>query len=167
MGTIRQGHPGQWGGSGAAGAGAWAGEEGLGEGVANGGQSGMKIHTDDHLAVILLQVTSVTGEALLAEISTAMNPVTNAGRRRREMINIGALRGRRPLASSRAVGVTLRQEPLGCSVRSRRVKTPMDDRVANHLWSRLGSNQRPSACEADALPLSHGTGAETANDVED
>ena len=24
-------------------------------------------------------------------------------------------------------------------------------------WSRLGSNQRPSACEADALPLSHGT----------
>ncbi len=25
------------------------------------------------------------------------------------------------------------------------------------LWSRLGSNQRPSACEADALPLSHGT----------
>ena len=26
-------------------------------------------------------------------------------------------------------------------------------------WSRLGSNQRPSACEADALPLSHGTGA--------
>src|ERR1700682_829942 len=25
-------------------------------------------------------------------------------------------------------------------------------------WSRLGSNQRPSACEADALPLSHGTG---------
>lgn len=28
------------------------------------------------------------------------------------------------------------------------------------LWSRLGSNQRPSACEADALPLSHGTGAE-------
>lgn len=34
-------------------------------------------------------------------------------------------------------------------------------------WSRLGSNQRPSACEADALPLSHGTGAEMANDVED
>lgn len=30
----------------------------------------------------------------------------------------------------------------------------------NNLWSRLGSNQRPSACEADALPLSHGTGAE-------
>ena len=29
-----------------------------------------------------------------------------------------------------------------------------------YLWSRLGSNQRPSACEADALPLSHGTGAE-------
>ena len=28
------------------------------------------------------------------------------------------------------------------------------------MWSRLGSNQRPSACEADALPLSHGTGAE-------
>ena len=27
-----------------------------------------------------------------------------------------------------------------------------------HWWSRLGSNQRPSACEADALPLSHGTG---------
>ena len=25
------------------------------------------------------------------------------------------------------------------------------------MWSRLGSNQRPSACEADALPLSHGT----------
>lgn len=36
-----------------------------------------------------------------------------------------------------------------------------------YLWSRLGSNQRPSACEADALPLSHGTGAEMANDVED
>lgn len=29
-----------------------------------------------------------------------------------------------------------------------------------YVWSRLGSNQRPSACEADALPLSHGTGAE-------
>ena len=28
------------------------------------------------------------------------------------------------------------------------------------MWSRLGSNQRPSACEADALPLSHGTCAE-------
>lgn len=27
-------------------------------------------------------------------------------------------------------------------------------------WSRLGSNQRPSACEADALPLSYRTGAE-------
>ena len=26
------------------------------------------------------------------------------------------------------------------------------------LWSRLGSNQRPSACEADALPLSYETG---------
>jgi hypothetical protein len=25
------------------------------------------------------------------------------------------------------------------------------------MWSRLGSNQRPSACEADALPLSHET----------
>jgi hypothetical protein len=36
----------------------------------------------------------------------------------------------------------------------------------NMVWSRLGSNQRPSACEADALPLSHGTGAERANDVE-
>ena len=30
-------------------------------------------------------------------------------------------------------------------------------------WSRLVSNQRPSACEADALPLSY----ETGNDVED
>lgn len=30
-------------------------------------------------------------------------------------------------------------------------------RRASLLWSRLGSNQRPSACEADALPLSHGT----------
>ena len=27
-----------------------------------------------------------------------------------------------------------------------------------YLWSRLGSNQRPSACEADALPLSYETG---------
>jgi hypothetical protein len=26
------------------------------------------------------------------------------------------------------------------------------------LWSRLVSNQRPSACEADALPLSYETG---------
>lgn len=25
------------------------------------------------------------------------------------------------------------------------------------LWSQLVSNQRPSACEADALPLSYGT----------
>ena len=25
------------------------------------------------------------------------------------------------------------------------------------MWSRLGSNQRPSRCERDALPLSHGT----------
>jgi hypothetical protein len=32
--------------------------------------------------------------------------------------------------------------------------------AGNRGWSRLGSNQRPSACEADALPLSHGTGAE-------
>ena len=32
--------------------------------------------------------------------------------------------------------------------------------LREYLWSRLGSNQRPSACEADALPLSHGTGAE-------
>lgn len=30
--------------------------------------------------------------------------------------------------------------------------------VSQSWWSRLGSNQRPSACEADALPLSHGTG---------
>jgi hypothetical protein len=29
--------------------------------------------------------------------------------------------------------------------------------LGEQLWSRLGSNQRPSACEADALPLSHGT----------
>ena len=29
--------------------------------------------------------------------------------------------------------------------------------VATFLWSRLGSNQRPSRCERDALPLSHGT----------
>jgi hypothetical protein len=28
-------------------------------------------------------------------------------------------------------------------------------------WSRLVSNQRPSACEADALPLSYGTGYST------
>ncbi len=28
------------------------------------------------------------------------------------------------------------------------------------LWSRLGSNQRPPACEAGALPLSYETGAE-------
>jgi hypothetical protein len=28
-------------------------------------------------------------------------------------------------------------------------------------WSRLGSNQRPPACEAGALPLSYETGAET------
>jgi hypothetical protein len=38
-------------------------------------------------------------------------------------------------------------------------------------WSRLGSNQRPSACEADALPLSHGTLRPArrwqANEVED
>lgn len=36
-------------------------------------------------------------------------------------------------------------------------------------WSRLGSNQRPSACEADALPLSYETGESTEwpNDVED
>ncbi len=27
-------------------------------------------------------------------------------------------------------------------------------------WSRLGSNQRPPACEAGALPLSYETGAE-------
>jgi hypothetical protein len=32
-------------------------------------------------------------------------------------------------------------------------------------WSRLVSNQRPSACEADALPLSYETGR--SNDVED
>ena len=34
----------------------------------------------------------------------------------------------------------------------RRARTP-----GQSWWSRLGSNQRPSACEADALPLSHGT----------
>jgi hypothetical protein len=32
-----------------------------------------------------------------------------------------------------------------------------DSDLAFTEWSRLGSNQRPSACEADALPLSHGT----------
>jgi hypothetical protein len=44
----------------------------------------MKIHTDDHFAVILLHATGVTGEALLAEMSAAMIPVTSAGRIRRE-----------------------------------------------------------------------------------
>jgi hypothetical protein len=39
-----------------------------------------------------------------------------------------------------------------------RVQAPCPYR--SNEWSRLGSNQRPSACEADALPLSHGTGAE-------
>jgi hypothetical protein len=34
-------------------------------------------------------------------------------------------------------------------------------------WSRLGSNQRPSACEADALPLSHGTGADRRTEAPD
>ncbi|OBB85778.1 hypothetical protein A5760_07245 [Mycobacterium colombiense] len=86
----------QWGGSGVARLGAWAGEDGAGGGAADGGQSGMKIHTDDHLAVILLQATGVTGEALLAEISAAMSPVTSAGRRMREMtVNMVPLRARR------------------------------------------------------------------------
>lgn len=34
------------------------------------------------------------------------------------------------------------------------------DGIEARWWSRLGSNQRPSACEADALPLSYRTGAE-------
>lgn len=45
----------------------------------------MNIHTDDHLAVILLHAAGVTGVALLAEIRAAMSPVTSAGRRMREM----------------------------------------------------------------------------------
>lgn len=32
--------------------------------------------------------------------------------------------------------------------------------VTTERWSRLGSNQRPPACEAGALPLSYETGAE-------
>lgn len=36
------------------------------------------------------------------------------------------------------------------------VRNPTEE-AAQSWWSRLGSNQRPSACEADALPLSHGT----------
>ena len=39
------------------------------------------------------------------------------------------------------------------------VRNPKEE--ADLWWSRLGSNQRPSACEADALPLSHGTGGHT------
>ena len=43
-------------------------------------------------------------------------------------------------------------------------KTPeMPCKLQFYWWSRLVSNQRPSACEADALPLSY----ETGNDVED
>lgn len=87
----------QCGGSGVAGPGAGAGEDGAGGGAADGGQSGMKIHTDDHLAVILLHATAVIGEALLAEISAAMSPVTSAGRRMRDTtVNMVTLRDRRP-----------------------------------------------------------------------
>jgi len=53
----------------------------------------MKIHTDDHLAVILLHATGVTGEALLDEMRAAMIPVTSAGRRMRETkVNMVPLR---------------------------------------------------------------------------
>ena len=34
---------------------------------------------------------------------------------------------------------------------------PVQGALFANLWSRLGSNQRPSRCERDALPLSHGT----------
>lgn len=50
-------------GAGAEGAGGGAGAESAGGGVADGGQSGMKIHTDDHFAVILLHATGVIGDA--------------------------------------------------------------------------------------------------------
>ncbi|BCZ25259.1 hypothetical protein [Mycobacterium senriense] len=110
----------QWGKSGAAGSGARAGEDGAGGGAADGGQSGMKIHTDDHLAVILLHAAGVTGEALLAEISAAISPVTSAGRRMRETtVNMVPLRAWRAPESRPGVQVTLRQEPPDRSVRSR------------------------------------------------
>ena len=53
----------QGGGSTDAGSGTGAGEVSAGGGVADGGQSGMKIHTDDHFAVILLHATGVIGDA--------------------------------------------------------------------------------------------------------
>lgn len=138
--------------------GAWAGEDGAGRGAADGGQSGMKIHTDDHLAVILLHAAGTTGEALLAEISAAMSPVTSAGRRIRETtVNM--------IQATTGAGGPQREKSAARHGRGRRGQPFID--LDCYLWSRLGSNQRPSACEADALPLSHGTGAETANDVED
>jgi hypothetical protein len=46
------------------------------------------------------------------------------------------------------------------------VRPAKEPKVAT-LWSRLGSNQRPPACEAGALPLSYETGCREANDVEE
>ena len=39
----------------------------------------------------------------------------------------------------------------------RKKAPPMSAGLVGLWWSRLGSNQRPSRCERDALPLSHGT----------
>src|ERR1700758_2777281 len=69
--------------------------------------------------------------------------------------------------------VIRRQTPKNCGFSPFRMRSRAhQDHTNAYLtctvskWSRLGSNQRPSACEADALPLSHGTGAERPNDVE-
>ena len=51
-------------------------------------------------------------------------------------------------------------QPMDSPTGSERIDRKWPLTCAIYLWSRLGSNQRPSACEADALPLSHGTGAE-------
>src|SRR5215208_4262159 len=56
-----------------------------------------------------------------------------------------------PTACAAGCVVTICDAPLGGSRRSNRAARPQ--------WARLGSNQRPLACEASALPLSYAPGA--------
>ena len=66
-----------------------------------------------------------------------------------------AERGGRPL---HGVSRLLPTGQLPRAIRFHRPKNGSDHYV--YGWSRLGSNQRPPACEAGALPLSYETGAE-------
>ena len=68
-------------------------------------------------------------------------------------------RARRPLAGVvRTFGPNLALRPSVEAMRLPRTAPKVALELGFYWWSRLVSNQRPSACEADALPLSYETG---------